>query len=68
VETETAAAVAQLRRRYAMLRQVRDRVLDQAEESLRISLAAYKEGGTIGSRTIRPDSTFFAGEGALVSG
>jgi outer membrane protein TolC len=46
VETETAAAVAQLRRRYAMLRQVRDRVLDQAEESLRISLAAYKEGGT----------------------
>ena len=29
-----------------MLRQVRDRVLDQAEESLRISLAAYQEGAT----------------------
>ena len=46
VETETAAAVAQLRRRYAMLQQVRDRVLGQAEESFRISLAAYQEGGT----------------------
>ena len=46
VETETAAAVAQLRRRYAMLQQVRDRVLDQAEESFRISLAAYQEGAT----------------------
>ncbi|HEX2523697.1 MAG TPA: TolC family protein, partial [Terriglobia bacterium] len=45
-ETEVAAAVGRLRRRYLMLRQVRDRVLDQAEESLRISLAAYQEGGT----------------------
>jgi outer membrane protein TolC len=29
-----------------MLSQVRKRVLDQAEESFRISLAAYQEGGT----------------------
>jgi cobalt-zinc-cadmium efflux system outer membrane protein len=46
VETETAAAVGRLGRRYAMLQQVRGRVLDQAEESFRISLAAYQEGGT----------------------
>ncbi len=46
VETEVAAAMGQLRRRYAMLSQVRKRVLDQAEESFRISLAAYQEGAT----------------------
>ena len=46
VETEVASALGQLRRRYAMLSQVRKRVLDQAEESFRISLAAYQEGGT----------------------
>ncbi|MBM3804870.1 MAG: TolC family protein [Acidimicrobiia bacterium] len=46
VETEVAAALAQLRRQYAMLVQMQERVLEQAEESLRISLAAYQEGGT----------------------
>lgn len=46
VETEVAAALGRFRRRYAMLSQMRERVLDQAEESFRISLAAYQEGGT----------------------
>jgi cobalt-zinc-cadmium efflux system outer membrane protein len=45
VQTEVAAALGQLRRRYAMLSHMRQRVLDQAEESFRISLAAYQEGG-----------------------
>jgi outer membrane protein, heavy metal efflux system len=46
VETEVAAALGRFRRRYSMLSQMRERVLDQAEESFRISLAAYQEGGT----------------------
>ena len=46
VETDVAAALGRFRRRYAMLSQMRERVLDQAEESFRISLAAYQEGGT----------------------
>jgi outer membrane protein, heavy metal efflux system len=46
VEAEINSALAGLRRRFSMLKEMQQGLLDRAEESWRISLAAYREGGT----------------------
>jgi outer membrane protein, heavy metal efflux system len=46
IEGEVSSALASLRRRHNMIAQLDRGMLDRAEESWRISLAAYREGGT----------------------
>jgi outer membrane protein, heavy metal efflux system len=46
IEGEVASALAGLRRRHDMVAQLDRGMLERAEESWRISLAAYREGGT----------------------
>jgi cobalt-zinc-cadmium efflux system outer membrane protein len=45
-QTEVAGAVAALGRRASMLRRIEEGMLERAEESWQISLAAYREGAT----------------------
>lgn len=45
IEADIQSALVSVRRRRATLREMEKGVLDRAEESLRISLAAYQEGG-----------------------
>ena len=45
-QTEVEAALAALSRRAAMLRRIEEGMLQRAEESWQISLAAYQEGAT----------------------
>lgn len=45
VRAETAAAVEAVRRRSEMLRSMETGVMDRAQETSRIALAAYEEGG-----------------------
>jgi outer membrane protein, heavy metal efflux system len=44
-ENELNLALAGLQRRYRMLRQLQKGMLDRAEESWKIAMAAYREGG-----------------------
>jgi outer membrane protein, heavy metal efflux system len=46
VEADLASALSGLRHRYAMLAQMEKGMLDRAEQSSRIALATYQEGGT----------------------
>lgn len=45
-QTEVEGAIAALGRRVSMLRQIEEGMLERAEESWQISLAAYREGAT----------------------
>jgi outer membrane protein TolC len=45
VEAEVAQALSVLRRRFAMLQQMQKGMVERAEQSWRIALAAYQEGG-----------------------
>lgn len=45
IESEVAAALATMRRRAAMLGQLEKGMVERADESWRISLAAYQQGG-----------------------
>jgi outer membrane protein, heavy metal efflux system len=46
MEAEVSSALAGIRRRHSMLQEMQRGLVDRAEESWRISLAAYREGGT----------------------
>ncbi|MEW5979840.1 MAG: TolC family protein [Acidobacteriota bacterium] len=46
VDAEVRSALAGLRRRYQMLRELQDGILARAEESWRIAQAAYRVGGS----------------------
>ncbi len=46
VKSDIAAALSGVRRRHGMLAQMEKGMLERAEQSLRIALAAYQEGGT----------------------
>ncbi len=46
MEAEIGSALAGIRRRHSMLQEMQRGLVDHAEESWKISLAAYREGGT----------------------